>query len=307
MVSDPLHLLDICATSDGAAAVRAHQHRVRPPARARRRGADPGRSRRSRRPSRTPCSTCRTCRPTPRSAVAGARADLQGVDRARGVRGGRASAPRTSSLAEVYDLSTALELDWIEDLGLCKRGEAEALLRAGDTDDRRPDPGQPVRRAGLLRRGGAGAGAGPGVRGDLAAARPGGGPPGRGRPGRHHRQPGPLRPRLVGGPQLADPQLTARPEQRRPAGRSRARRRRPAGAARTACGRAAAAPSAPGCGRSPARPTASSTSSGRPVAAGDVPAVGQRLDRPQLGDRGDGHRPEPGRERPVGVALANAP
>ncbi len=41
--------------------------------------------------------------------------------------------PEDVSLAEVYDLSTALELDWIEDLALCKRGEAESLLRAGET------------------------------------------------------------------------------------------------------------------------------------------------------------------------------
>ena len=41
--------------------------------------------------------------------------------------------PDEVSLAEVYDLSTALELDWIEDLALCKQGEAEHLLRAGDT------------------------------------------------------------------------------------------------------------------------------------------------------------------------------
>ena len=41
--------------------------------------------------------------------------------------------PEEVSLAEVYDLSTALELDWIEDLGLCGQGEAEQLLRAGDT------------------------------------------------------------------------------------------------------------------------------------------------------------------------------
>jgi acetyl-CoA acetyltransferase len=41
--------------------------------------------------------------------------------------------PSDVSLAEVYDLSTALELDWIEDLALCKRGEAESLLRAGET------------------------------------------------------------------------------------------------------------------------------------------------------------------------------
>jgi acetyl-CoA acetyltransferase len=33
----------------------------------------------------------------------------------------------------VYDLSTALELDWYENIGLCKPGEAEKLLRDGDT------------------------------------------------------------------------------------------------------------------------------------------------------------------------------
>ncbi|MCR9091447.1 MAG: lipid-transfer protein, partial [Proteobacteria bacterium] len=32
-----------------------------------------------------------------------------------------------------YDLSTALELDWMEDLGLCARGEAAQWLRRGDT------------------------------------------------------------------------------------------------------------------------------------------------------------------------------
>jgi acetyl-CoA acetyltransferase len=36
-------------------------------------------------------------------------------------------------LAEVYDLSTALELDWIEDLQLCRRGEAAKLTRKGAT------------------------------------------------------------------------------------------------------------------------------------------------------------------------------
>ena len=41
--------------------------------------------------------------------------------------------PEDVSLAEVYDLSTALELDWIEDLRLAPRGEAAALLRQGDT------------------------------------------------------------------------------------------------------------------------------------------------------------------------------
>jgi len=41
--------------------------------------------------------------------------------------------PEDLSLAEVYDLSTALELDWYEHLGLCPKGEAEKLLRSGAT------------------------------------------------------------------------------------------------------------------------------------------------------------------------------
>lgn len=41
--------------------------------------------------------------------------------------------PKDISLAEVYDLSSALELDWMEDLQLCQRGEAASLLRNGDT------------------------------------------------------------------------------------------------------------------------------------------------------------------------------
>jgi acetyl-CoA acetyltransferase len=41
--------------------------------------------------------------------------------------------PEDLSLAEVYDLSTALELDWYEHLGLCPKGDAEKLLRSGAT------------------------------------------------------------------------------------------------------------------------------------------------------------------------------
>ena len=41
--------------------------------------------------------------------------------------------PEDLDLAEVYDLSSALELDWYENIGLCKPGEAEKLLRNGDT------------------------------------------------------------------------------------------------------------------------------------------------------------------------------
>src|SRR5205823_11901914 len=41
--------------------------------------------------------------------------------------------PDDLDLAEVYDLSSALELDWYENIGLCKPGEAERLLNDGDT------------------------------------------------------------------------------------------------------------------------------------------------------------------------------
>jgi acetyl-CoA acetyltransferase len=41
--------------------------------------------------------------------------------------------PQDLDLAEVYDLSSAMELDWYEDIGICKRGEAERLLNDGDT------------------------------------------------------------------------------------------------------------------------------------------------------------------------------
>jgi acetyl-CoA acetyltransferase len=42
--------------------------------------------------------------------------------------------PDDLSCAEVYDLSTALELDWYEHIGLCAPGEAESLLRSGATE-----------------------------------------------------------------------------------------------------------------------------------------------------------------------------
>ena len=41
--------------------------------------------------------------------------------------------PLDLDLAEVYDLSSALELDWMENIGLCKPGDAEKLLNDGDT------------------------------------------------------------------------------------------------------------------------------------------------------------------------------
>jgi acetyl-CoA acetyltransferase len=41
--------------------------------------------------------------------------------------------PGDLSCAEVYDLATSLELDWYENIGLCGPGEAEKLVRSGDT------------------------------------------------------------------------------------------------------------------------------------------------------------------------------
>ena len=41
--------------------------------------------------------------------------------------------PGDVDVAEVYDLSSALELDWYEQIGLCAPGDAEQLLRDGET------------------------------------------------------------------------------------------------------------------------------------------------------------------------------
>jgi acetyl-CoA acetyltransferase len=134
VVSDPLHLLDICATSDGAAAVV-----VASPAYATKIGLE--------RPVRV--NAVATVTPTfpntvldmpnistDSTSVLGEdgepeRTFKESIAHAAYEEAG--ISPEDVGLAEVYDLSTALELDWMEDLGLCRRGEAEALLRAGET------------------------------------------------------------------------------------------------------------------------------------------------------------------------------
>lgn len=133
VVSDPLHLLDICATSDGAAAVVLTSMEY-----ARRHGLGGGSG-----PVRVRAIS--TVTPTfpntvidmpllstdPAGAVEAAQTFKESIGAAAYEEAG--IDPGDVSVAEVYDLSTALELDWIEDLALCKRGEAEHLLRAGDT------------------------------------------------------------------------------------------------------------------------------------------------------------------------------
>jgi acetyl-CoA acetyltransferase len=131
MVADPLHLMDICATSDGGAAVVLASESY-----ARRRGL-PAEVRLAAVSTVTPTfpntvlelpnfatDSCAAA-PAPerpfRAAIAHAAYEEAGVG------------PEDLSLAEVYDLSTALELDWMEDIGLCPAGEAEKALRAGET------------------------------------------------------------------------------------------------------------------------------------------------------------------------------
>lgn len=130
MVADPLHLLDICATSDGGAAVVLTSMEY-----ARRHGLDS--PVRVKAVSTVTPSFPNTVMDMPNLStdpVVGEPGELtfkESIGRAAYEEAGLG--PEDVDVAEVYDLSTALELDWIEDLALCKRGEAEQLLRAGDT------------------------------------------------------------------------------------------------------------------------------------------------------------------------------
>jgi acetyl-CoA acetyltransferase len=134
IVADPLRLLDICATSDGAAAMIvssmdfAQRHL----------GSTDGVPRVKAVSTVTPrypqtvlelpdfaTDSSAVVAPPDRTfkdSIAGAAYEEAGIG------------PDDLSLAEVYDLSTALELDWYENIGLCAEGDAEALLRSGDTE-----------------------------------------------------------------------------------------------------------------------------------------------------------------------------
>ncbi len=158
MVADPLRLMEICATSDGGAALvlssmdfaRRHLEKL---------GGGHGAGSTHRSQSRPLAKIAAVSTVTPRypstviemphfatdSAVtpiprtAENRPDLP--DHATEFRASIARAayeeagvaPEDVDIAEVYDLSSALELDWYEDIGLCEKGEAEHLLRSGYT------------------------------------------------------------------------------------------------------------------------------------------------------------------------------
>ena len=132
VVSDPLRLLEICATSDGGAALVVCS-------------MDYARSLGVTDPVRV--SGISTVTPTYPDTVidlpylatdswAGSPPPDRGFKESIGAQAYAEAGlgPEDVDVAEVYDLSSALELDWYEQLGLCPVGEAEALLRSGDTE-----------------------------------------------------------------------------------------------------------------------------------------------------------------------------
>jgi acetyl-CoA acetyltransferase len=153
MVADPLRLLEICATSDGGAALVLSSLEF---ARRHAGGASPlvtigaVSTVTPRFPNTViemPNFSTDSAAAVPATASADAASDhgvTTVVGAGAGAGGFRPSiaaaayaesgiGPEDLSLAEVYDLSSALELDWYEDIGLCGEGEAEKLLRDGVT------------------------------------------------------------------------------------------------------------------------------------------------------------------------------
>ncbi|MFF5675981.1 lipid-transfer protein [Streptomyces hygroscopicus] len=131
VVADPLRLLDICATSDGAAALVLGSMET-----ARRLGVT--RPVRIRAVSSVSPRHPHTALDLPDIATDSAPPGSPAPDPfrpsiARAAYEEAGLGPRDLSLAEVYDLSTALELEWYEDVGLCGPGEGARLLREGAT------------------------------------------------------------------------------------------------------------------------------------------------------------------------------
>jgi acetyl-CoA acetyltransferase len=131
LVADPLRLMDICATSDGGAAVvlasESFARRLGPRAPVRLAAVSTVTPTFPATILELPNFATDSCAAVPaperpfRTAIAHAAYEEAGVG------------PEDVSLAEVYDLSTALELDWMEDVGLCPPGEAAKLLHDGET------------------------------------------------------------------------------------------------------------------------------------------------------------------------------
>ncbi|HEX9682956.1 MAG TPA: lipid-transfer protein [Acidimicrobiales bacterium] len=130
VVADPLHLLDICATSDGAAAVVLTSLDA-----ARRHTTNPVRVAAVSTITPTYPQTIIDLPDIATDSAAVVASPAHGFKESIGVTAYDEAgvSPGDIDVAEVYDLSTALELDWYEQLQLCKEGEAEQLVRDGDT------------------------------------------------------------------------------------------------------------------------------------------------------------------------------
>ena len=130
MVSDPLRLLQICATSDGGAALVLSS-------------LEYARKRTSRPVTIAAVSTVTPCFPNTVLEMPNVSTDSAAAvpppetpfrdSIAKGAYEEAGLGPEDLDLAEVYDLSSALELDWYENIGLCAPGEAERLLNEGAT------------------------------------------------------------------------------------------------------------------------------------------------------------------------------
>ena len=131
VVSDPLRLLEICATSDGGAALVVSS-------------LDYAKSRGHDDPVRV--AGISTVGPTYPNAVidmpylasdswahAGDEQHTFKNQIAQRAYDEAGVGPDDLDLAEVYDLSSAYELDWYEHIGLCEPGDAAKLLRDGET------------------------------------------------------------------------------------------------------------------------------------------------------------------------------
>jgi acetyl-CoA acetyltransferase len=129
MVADPLRLMDICATSDGAAALIVSSVDY---------------ARRIGKGDAPRVAAISTVTPTFASSIIEMPDIATDSAAAAEAYSFRAALPKKAyeeagigpedvSLAEVYDLSTALEMDWMEDLMLCPRGDAAQWVRAGAT------------------------------------------------------------------------------------------------------------------------------------------------------------------------------
>jgi acetyl-CoA acetyltransferase len=131
MVADPLRLMNICATSDGGAAMIVSSVEY---AKKIGKGDAPR------------VAAISTVTPTFANSVvempdiatdsyAAAMVEGQSFRASLPIKAYEEAgiSPSDVDLAEVYDLSSALELDWMEDLQLCERGTAAQLVRSGDS------------------------------------------------------------------------------------------------------------------------------------------------------------------------------